>query len=89
MFARVQTNASLARDQANVLVVRSIFSTFLGVVKGTPRGILAWSVSISLLSLRHPLVLCPCCLLLLMAQLEGTVVAARGSDTLRCVGYIA
>ena len=32
MFARVQTNAALARDQANVLLVRSILSFFFGVL---------------------------------------------------------
>ena len=50
MFARVQTNAGLARDQANVLVVRSIFPIFRGII-------LPWSVSISWLSLRRPPVL--------------------------------
>ena len=49
-----QTNATLSRVRANVLVVRSIFSFFRGAVNGTPSGVLPSSVSISLLSLRHP-----------------------------------
>ena len=59
MFARVQTNAALTRDQANVSVVRSIFlfSVFFGVWLRAHPGAFYPGVSISWLSPRLPPVL--------------------------------